>query len=752
MPVTLICVNGHQTTVRDDLAGRTLRCPECGEPVAADRPTAVLSETPGLDEELEVGEPIEPVEAAEAAEPAPRPRPRRAAEPAGRRWVRPVVLAVGLLAVAGVALGVYRLTRPGDPAPDPARDREAARETVVRFLDLSRRGDEKAALELLTDRAREEIRKGHGRMTADLPRSGETRQVGDAIVTGDTADVPVTVREAGQDQQIVIKVRRQGADWRVYAFSFQLFPGEPDSRMTFDLENPQNMAKDLFGADMEAMGKDFAKEMEANFNKGIENSFKSEPRPDDLANEALAPTDREAFEATWKADLDVKDRPAGELLKELADEMGVELKTTPAQGRALARPVTLQLRGRSRPELAEEVCRRVGLYPAPEEQFGADGKQETMSLRSAPRPHPVAFAGPFTIEVTEVTEYVPNATGMLTFRVRAADLPPVVAKMIERGQDRDTLVFKQVTDPAGRDLSDAPTGPGLKFGRVLPDGYDRTLEFPLKNLLRDVTAVKTLRGTVRVPLPIKVESLRIEPPAAGAVAKAGAVEIKMTSFRKDKTTFQGKQYPNARFGLEYKGIRPDRVRALAYDAQKKLIAVSSSGSSGTDQGGTGEFSVQGDPAAVVVKVITEVGHAEYDFALDGIPLPGAAGMPEKLVPATFPGHDAPVTAEFVRITAPQFPAKAQFRLVNHSDKDVRLVDLKLAYLDAAGRETDNWPSVTYPGPTLQDRKGPPLAVGKKATAVVEIGVPFLPDTAKSIRAGVNKVEYADATGWAAPKK
>src|SRR5262249_39580002 len=276
-------------------------------------------------------------------------------------------------------------------------------------------------------------------------------------------------------------------------------------------------------------------------------------------------------------------------------------------------------------------------------------------------------------------------TGLLALRVRAAGLPPAVAKMIRLGSEANILAVKQVTDAAGRDLSDAPTGPVFRSGLVAADGYDRTLELPLKNLLRDVTAVKTLRGVVRVPLPARVETLRFESPASGAVARAGGVEVRLNNSRTSHTTANGKKYPNASFQLEYKGVRPDRVRVLAYDAQKKLIAVSSSGWSGSDEGGTGEISVRGEPAAIVLKVITALDYAEYEFALGEVPRPGAAGMPEKLVPAAFPGRDAPVTAEFVRITAAQFPAKAQFRLTNHSDKDVRLVDLKLSYLDADGR-------------------------------------------------------------------
>jgi hypothetical protein len=653
-----------------------------------------------------------------------------------------------VLAVAGVAVGVYQLTKSRDRGSGPADDREAAREVVARFLELARQGDQAAADQLFTDLAREQMRKGHGQFGPDIgkERPGVTHTVGEATLAGDRGDVPVTMREAGSEQTVVFKVRRQGADWRIYGVAAQFIPGEPDSQMTLDLENPQNLAKELFGIDPEAMGK----EWEKNFNQALDPAAAVAPGADEQANEALAPLDRAAFEAGWKADLDAKDRPAGEILKELADALRVKLETTPAQDRALARRLTLQLKGRSRRELAEEVCRRVGLYPVFEERFAGAGKpSETMALRPGPRPHPVAFAGPFAVELTEVEEYAPHATGLLTLRATARDLPPAVAKMTGLGRDANALSLKQVADTRGRDLSDAPDGPRFKTGRVLPDGFDRTFDLPVKNLLRDVTAVKTLRGVVRVPLPERVDSLRIEPLTQGAVARSGPVEVKVASLRKGQTSFNGKQYANADLRLDYKGVSPDRVRVLAYDSQKKLLGASSSGWTGSDAGGNGDFSLRGDPAAAVVKVIT-VGYAEYEFALDDIPLSQAAAMPEKLTTASFPGHDAPLTVEFVRITSAQFPARAQFRLVNHSDKDIRQAEVRLVYLDAGGRELRDWPKEVCEAAQTPDGKRPPVVVAKNASAVVEVDTPFLPPEARSVRASLLKVVFADATSWTAP--
>ncbi len=737
MPQTLICVNGHQTTRGDASNPDTWRCPECGEPVAAQQPTLPLTSPELVETDADTD------------------RPATVQRPARGRWKRPVLLAIGLLVLAGLAIGVYRLTRSAKERPDPVKDREAARATMTRFLEASRRGDEAAVRELFTDRARPGLQQPGMAAGVLQARPGQTFEVGEASISDDTADVPVVLREAGREDKAVFKLRRQGDTWRIYGVSLQFLPDDPESRMTIDFENPQKLVEDIFGKDVEAMGQEWMKNTQQGFDQALEDAHKPGPRPEDLANEALAPIDRAAFERTWKTDLEVKGRPAGDVLKELTGATGVQVAPTPAQARALARPVTLELRGRSQSELIEEVCRQAGLYPVWAEQFTPTKRVEKLELRPGPRPYPVGFAGPFAVEVESVNEYVPHATGLITFRVRGPALPPVVLRMMrELGPGRNAFVITRMASAAGSDLSDAPDGPSMKAGFLQQDRYDRELEFPLKNLLRDVTAVTTLRGVVRVPLPSKVDSLRFESPAPGAVAKFGTVEVKMIGFNKSQTTFNGKAYPNASIRLEYKGVRPDRVRLLAYDAEKKLIAVSATESSGIDMGGTGAFSVQGDPAAFVVKVISAVEYVEYGFALDGLPLPGAAGMPEKLVPVNFTGHDTPVSVEFVRITSPRFPAKAQFRVVNHADKDVRFVGLKLTYLSSSGKVVGEWPHASYSGPTPQDRKEPRFVVTRNATALVEMDTPFLPDGAQSIRTELNKVVFSDATEWmpAPPKK
>jgi len=670
MPFTLTCAQGHQTTVADRPAAKTLRdCPVCGQPVTLT-----------------------------AASPAPPAR--------GRSWMWLTGGAVVL--VAGIVTTHLLFANRAGP-PEPVKDREAARQVVVKFMELSKEGgDEGMVMPLLTDKAQVGYQRGENMPDVPKTRPGQTVEVGEAAVTGDTAEVPVTVREAGGADKAIFLVKRQGRDWKIYGMAVEFEPGNPKSVFRFDFENPKAMAKDMFGIDLDQMGNDFKNNMDAAFKGGGQTD--PSPKAADRENEALAPLTRDAFEAMWKSGVAADAKPAKDVIGQLAEDLGADVKTTPVQDKMLARPVTVSLAGRSRPDLLDDVARRVGLVPVWGAPAGPKIKT-ALSFESAPRAKPLVHAGPFVVEVKEVVEYVPHATGRLTFRVTAPDLPPAVARLMRAAAARDRVSVTAITGPGGQSLTAGDAS--MSSGLVLDAGFEQTFDAPLKNLLKDVTAIKAVRGVIRVPLPTAVETLRFDAPAAGAVAKNGPVEVTLAQYAKQPG-------PAARVGLKLKGAGPARARVLAYDAQKKLIAVSPSSYSGSDDGGEMEVVVQGDAAALVVKLITKLETVEYPFAFADLPLPGAAGMPDKLVPAAFAGHAVPVSVEFVRVTTPGNFAKARFRVTNHADKAVRSLDVKLHYLDAAGKHIGEWFSVPFPDPVAGLDGPPPLAVEKSAGAEGDI--------------------------------
>jgi hypothetical protein len=656
-----------------------------------------------------------------------------------------LVLGGGLVLLLAAAGGIgYFMFRPKPTGPSPAGDRDAIRDVAERFLEATKRNDSSWQA-LLTDKARQGVSKERGfKPTGPAQiRPGMTIQVGEPTITGDTARVTVTMREAGQQQQFALNLRRQGSDWRIRGLEFEVVPGQPFLPM--DFEDPGKMMEAFFGKRPEDMFKDVATDM----NKGFEDSMKGNPTAEDLANEALKPLDRAAFDATWKGDLATDGKPAATVLRELAKAIDFELETTPAQEKALAGAITLKLDGRSRYERLEAVSREAGFYPVYGDGFAKPIGARSVSLKQLPRSYPVAFAGPFLIEMVELNEYVPHATGLLDLRVIATGLPPALLKDLERGMG--SLVITQVVDAKGRDLRDLRNGP-VGSWRNIQGVYDRPFAVPLKNLLRDVTAIKTLRGKLRLPLPVRIDSLRFESPRAGAVQKAGGVEVKLTRFNQSEMNFNGKKYPQTSFSVSVKGAAPNQLKVIAYDAAKKLRGVSSSGYHGTDKQGEAQYTIQGEPAAVVVVKVLGIEQVEYDFQFEDLPLASAARMPEKLTRADFPGHDTPVTVEFLRTMKDGFITKAQLRLTNHADRAIRSVNLQLDYHDAAGKRVGGWKNVQHDAPAKEERKELPLLVAANGTATIEVQAPFLPGNTSTIKVVPTRVTFADATEWVAEKK
>lgn len=713
MPIQVTCGQGHKLNVPDNLAGRKVRCPRCQQVVGVPQEQVTLPQAP-----------------------APTKRREAPAAKGGGGWKWVLLLGGGLGVVLAAAVVGYLVWGGKKAGPEPAADREAIREVARRFADAA--GDDSAFLALLTDKARGRMAKeGTPKREGWKQRPGVVVHVGEPTVTGDTAQVQVSKREAGKEDRIVLNLRRQGTDWRIRGLELEIAPGKT---LPMNFEEPQEMAKAIF-PEME----NFGKEMEKTLNKGVEDSMTGQPTAEDRANEALKPLDRAAFEATWKGDLAVKDRPAGVVLRELARAFGFKLEATPAQEQALGANITLRLDGRSRYERLEAVCRQAGFYPEYADAFASMGGQPLVRLKQLPRPYPVAFAGPFLVELAELKEYVPYATGVVGLRVLASGLPPTVAGLLDKGMS--PFAVTEVVDAKGRDLHDRSRLETGRVWRIIAGGYDRTFDVPLKNLLRDVTAIKSLRGKVRLPLPSRLETLRFEPPKVNAVQKAGGVEVRLTRLTRQEMNFNGKKYPQQSVSLSFTGAGPDQIRVIAYDAQKKLRAVSRLMMGGSDKQGNAQYTIAGEvPAVLVVKVLgTE--QVDCEFRLDDVALASAAQMPEKLTPASFAGHAAPVSVEFVAVKKDQFLARAQLRVTNHADQPIRSLTLKLDYLDKAGKRVGGWPSLDHGAPVKPEEKGLALLVGKNATATIEVQAPFLPGNAATVQATVSKVTFADATEW-----
>ncbi|MCH7989898.1 MAG: hypothetical protein IID46_12215, partial [Planctomycetes bacterium] len=130
-------------------------------------------------------------------------------------------------------------------------------------------------------------------------------------------------------------------------------------------------------------------------------------------------------------------------------------------------------------------------------------------------------------------------------------------------------------------------------------------------------------------------------------------------------------------------------------------------------------------------------------------VPSVEKKPMILSPAKFPGHDTPISLEFVKITGEENFREVQFKAINHSDKGIESFEMTLVFLDAGGKKLKDFPSSysspTQFGPDGQQTREP--AVKKKATKQFEVTAFFMPEETKSVRADLRSVRFVDAETW-----
>ncbi len=153
-------------------------------------------------------------------------------------------------------------------------------------------------------------------------------------------------------------------------------------------------------------------------------------------------------------------------------------------------------------------------------------------------------------------------------------------------------------------------------------------------------------------------------------------------------------------------------------------------------------------------MITEVDAVDYEFVLEDIPLPSHGKMPERIEPAVFAGHESPAAVEFVSIGGNAPFQTAQLRVTNHSNKDIRMLGMKLDYLGPDGRRLGGWDRQDQWGTPWKAGGSPvepsPILVARGAKSVFEIRAPFLKQGTRTISVTVRTVRFADAETWTAP--
>lgn len=432
----------------------------------------------------------------------------------------------------------------------------------------------------------------------------------------------------------------------------------------------------------------------------------------------------EEFQSAWQVKLDEKEQPARRLLTKLAMQLGLDLKVDAGLESALQKPVSLESFEGSQWAAIEKIAREIDVKPV--------YTTSLIEFEPGRRELPVTFSGPFLIEMTLLETDPETATGQASVQAIAAGLPPAVVGLLNEGFG-NPVNLTSVTDKDGNNLwRDAGTEGGgvMGFGGMTPNptSFRREIIIGLKNLLRSVESINTLKGRIAFSLPTKVEVLKFDELKPGVQKQTGGVTLTLEQSSGSSVTFK------------YQGTDSDNIHLLAFDAQGKQVESFSTSSFGSGDAGQMSVDYQNAPARMEARIVTQQEDLEYEFRLDDIPIPNHSAMPEKLAELKFEG-EAPVTVKYDSITGEENFRNVKFRVTNHANKDIESISMELAYLDENGKELKDFPT-THQGNVIP----------ANGSADIKVTAFFMPEGTSSVKSTLKSVEFTDATRWKAPRR
>ena len=664
-------------------------------------------------------------------------------------------------AIAALACGCSQDPPPGGGAQNAATANSAAetsagganeivavRARAEEFFAAANSAEEARIKPLLTLKAREALATADGHMF-NSPKVA-TATYGQPKIDGDTALAPLNVTEGGNEETVTLLFRKEEGEWRVHGLRMPS-PFEPGGEFTLDFEAPQEA---LSGA-LEGMVEGLAEGMQ----ESLEQAFSPENIAARAAEEGRAKArqimDLESiaaadFEESWQVDFETDGRPGGEVLDDLAARLGVVIDRTAADAAGLAEPLSIDLQGRSLLEALEETAAAVGSHPEYPDPNGGGGlfgqpatdEPPTIVLEAGRREQPVAFAGPFLIQVRQVHEHPPYGTGMLSLGTFAYGLSPGALKAME---DVSPLEITAVADAAGSELRDPMSG-GFGMSPLLEKGsYRGVLNVALVGLVRSVSEIARVDGAVTVTLPGEVATGELVNLMPDQTVEVGGATIKLDSVAPSETSLLGEPQPGVQLGFSWKGLPAAQVQFVAIDAAGEVLPTNRLYASGFGDEASAAIDVTGEPDKIVVKAIVAQETLRYDIGLANLPLAQAADQPEAIAQATFDG-EAPASIEYLELAGEENFRKLKVRIINHSDLAIRALDLRVVFLGADGQEIENSPSSHSESSDFETGR-PTAVVEAGATAEAEVMAFFMPDETKDVRITVEGVQFVNSTRW-----
>jgi hypothetical protein len=434
------------------------------------------------------------------------------------------------------------------------------------------------------------------------------------------------------------------------------------------------------------------------------------------------------FQRVWTVADKAPGRPAGELLNELAEQIGLQIdasgltmaaaKQPPASGgksRAkkpasdpLATAIDIDLNGMSVLGAIEAVCQAIGCQPVYPDLYTGDPHIEPpIALKKGRRKLPVATAGPYLVWITALKEQAPKGIGMLKMEARAHGMPREALLREWVGDvNAHPFVVESVTGPDGEDTLD----PARQGRRAIPNVTNRSCIDWFEGGMRGLTsAVETLRiaGSISFPLARQVVVGEWTDLKEGATLTVADVALSVQTF--NVTTHQDPSQTKTYLDVGCGEFPVYRVQCIPLDAQGQSLPVVR----GLSTQNNARLAFTGPLATLRVHIVTDEIDARYPFTLD-VPLARAADQqPRK---TSLPVVDGPlVSVEILAAETSKKATKPTLRVVNHTDQDIRKYTFAINYfaagndfedsdmveIDGFNEKSNTWRTVLKAGETIE---------------------------------------------------
>lgn len=494
---------------------------------------------------------------------------------------------------------------------------------------------------------------------------------------------------------------------------------------------------------------------------------------------------REEFDAGWQIDLSVEDKPLQEVLESIVKpvtDWDVEIEPHDV----LSKKISLDLKKVSRLEAIELACREVQHHPEysstqnsnrfdnitkklqelPREQWDdflknlhyddnanvptiiklVPGKYPAVKgIGKRAEPYPsVAFAGPVRIQIKEIKEEAPLATGEVELQFEWLPLPKHVGPEANHEPAEMNWQIGAIIGPQGENLI-ADKDSQIHQRGIYGTGdksllNSRTKRMSLSGLVQSIDRIGMFFCHVHFYLPTEWKPIWFENPKSGDVKT-------VDSYR---ASYGGKWYPGNASGFMFDvnglGSREHikQIRIFAFDGDGNSVNPGVSLIEGTKTSGRSLHFFE-TPALFVIVPITRSIDVEYSQAFKDIPLAKYESQPKELPKLEFGDHPAPVSAEDLQRVDDE-RGTMRMKLTNHSNKPVQEVRVYVYRIDEQGNPISGNTSFLYfQGGSGLNEFSKLMDPGK---SVVDEAVHYNPPPKDAkLRARVERVIFLDKTLW-----